>query len=265
MLTSYRKSDNVKLLARNATKEEGPFYCPECNDETILHKGSVKVHHFAHKPPISCKYGAGESVEHAYCKEQIYNGLCKVDTLYCEMERSLGEARPDIFVYSRASKKSYAIEVQISNLSMSEIALRTMRYAALDIYVLWLTPVPPTMFGNKIYSPTLWEKWLHAAYFGKVYYWVQDLRLQPVHFGKYYTWVDGNDYGGHYWKQSKRKKRLYYGEETSILKLRPAERQEWEGGDIFIPRCKLLSDHDRAWWKEDEDEYTRELRQSLFR
>src|SRR4051812_26111415 len=36
------------------------------------------------------------------------------------------------------------------------------------------------------YSPRLWEKWLHAAYFGRVYYWIEGLSLVGYHFDPHF-------------------------------------------------------------------------------
>ena len=61
MLTANRLSDAVKVIACDMYKTDGPFYCPICGTETILHRGPIKIAHFAHKPPTTCEYGRGES------------------------------------------------------------------------------------------------------------------------------------------------------------------------------------------------------------
>lgn len=57
MLCAIRQRDNQKVAAWDQQKIDGPFSCPVCVEETILKKGAMKVHHFAHKPPITCEYG----------------------------------------------------------------------------------------------------------------------------------------------------------------------------------------------------------------
>lgn len=74
MLTAIR-SDSQKTLAQDANKIDAPFTCPECNKNVILRKGLIKTPHFAHKPPVTCQYGQGESEEHRKCKQAIFNCL----------------------------------------------------------------------------------------------------------------------------------------------------------------------------------------------
>ncbi|MCR5864401.1 hypothetical protein [Aquincola sp. J276] len=49
------------------------------------------------------------------------------------------------------------------------------------MHVLWVA-----LAGEEIafspYSPRAWERWCHATYGGRVYYWTQADELQPVHF-----------------------------------------------------------------------------------
>jgi competence protein CoiA len=49
------------------------------------------------------------------------------------------------------------------------------------IYVLWLLQWKPELDGGR-YAPRLWEKWIHAAYFGRVYYWIQGLDVVSYTF-----------------------------------------------------------------------------------
>jgi competence protein CoiA len=150
MLTSLRQSDLQKVIADDTTKAEGPFMCPKCSSETILRKGMIKIHHFAHKPPIACEYGKGESEQHRKCKSEIYSYLSKHINITCELEKDLGNVVPDIYIDFGYGKSKYAIEVQISHLTMSSIISRTREYGRLGIYVLWLP----------IYNKVLEEQYL---------------------------------------------------------------------------------------------------------
>lgn len=67
MLSAYN-ADGRQVIARDVTKEDGPFYCPECQGEVTIKKGAIKVHHFAHVPPFACSFGVGESDEDAIAK-----------------------------------------------------------------------------------------------------------------------------------------------------------------------------------------------------
>jgi competence protein CoiA len=258
MLTSL-SIDGQKVIAQSTEKKSGPFVCPECGSETILHKGRIKIHHFAHKPPVSCEYGKGESLLHMHCKMEIYNHLTQIDRLDCELEKPLGKVRPDIYIYSKNKGKAYAIEVQISTLTMDKIIYRTKEYAKLGIYVLWLSPYNQEL-SNRLYAPKSWEKWLHATYFGRVYYWTHGLNVTPIHFSTYRKWIEETTWyesggyeqsAGGYLKAQKRQKRVIRGEAINIAQsFKPTDRDQWSGGDIFIPKCKILIDNQSPWWNE---------------
>ena len=72
MLVGVSENDN-RILARDASKES-KFFCPSCQEQLILKKGNVKIHHFAHKAESTCLY-AGESLDHLTTKLQIYDAL----------------------------------------------------------------------------------------------------------------------------------------------------------------------------------------------
>lgn len=261
MLTSLTLRNNQKVIAADVWKDDGPFFCPECRGETVVHKGNIKIHHFAHKPPISCEYGKGESLEHMECKTEIYNELLKNQNLICELEKPLGKVRPDVYIKSNVSGRSYAIEVQISNLTMDKIIYRTRQYNSLGISVLWLSPYKDEL-DKKIYSPQAWEKWIHATYFGRVYYWLYGLTLQPIHFGEHRKYVDESSWyesggyersAGGYFKTQKRTKVISRGKPVDITKsFKPVNRDAWVGGDMLVPQCKILMDTQDVWWKNSE-------------
>ena len=50
MLTALRTSDNEKVLARSSAKPDAPFMCPACRREVVLHKGLIRIPHFATRP-----------------------------------------------------------------------------------------------------------------------------------------------------------------------------------------------------------------------
>lgn len=257
MITSIRYSDGQKVVARDSQKQDGPFFCPKCQREAILRKGRVKVHHFAHKPPVVCQYGQGESEFHRVCKQSIFDCLVQeTDVAACELEKDLGKVVPDI--YFESGKVKVAIEVQISSLTMSKIIERTEEYNRLGIYVLWL-PISDDALQTEMYAPKQWEKWLHAAYFGRVYYWLHGLTVAGIHFDEYQLWVeesswytsDGDEMSaGGYFKRSKRYRTPNHGLTLNILQdFQATSRRTWAGGDIFVPNCRILTDKHTAWWK----------------
>lgn len=257
VLSAIRRSDSIKVLARYSSKAEGPFYCPYCFGELNIRKGRIKVHHFAHKPPVNCTHGEGETEAHRKCKETIFNCLSKRSNVTeLEIEKNLGTVIPDI--YAKINNIPVAIEVQRSNLSVNTITEKTQRYYELGIHVLWIA-IFHEKLNNERYSPKAWEKWCHAAYFGRVYYWVTGLTILPVHFAEYQlyvepsSWYESGGYersGGDYYRSSKRYRTPQPGRQVNITEnFQPNFRMQWKGGSIDIPTCNLYSDNQRVWWK----------------
>src|SRR5215207_5892769 len=188
MLTAMNGAGE-KVHARLADRDSSPFTCFCCRSQVTLRRGQAKAAHFAHRPPVTCEYGQGESDEHRRAKEEIFEHLSRspgVEKL--ELERDLGEVRPDVSCY--IGGVPVAVEVQASSLSVERIARRTEEYARKGVYVLWLPLHTPKLLGG-LYDPRPWERWLHAAYFGRVYYWAGGLRVRHVHFREYFAEARG--------------------------------------------------------------------------
>jgi competence protein CoiA len=236
MLTATRKSDGQKLAAWEACKDDRPFLCPCCQSLVTLRKGDVKAAHFAHQPPVTCEYGVGESEDHRRCKIAIYEHLVRHPRVTkCEMERNLGTVRPDVSAYINGVP--VAIEVQLSSLSLARISYRTAEYARKGIHVLWL-PLYTRDLNRELYCPRPWERWLHAAYFGRVYYWLEGLSIVPVHFRDYYASVRGRTRD--YQKLSRRKVPIEEGTVLLTDDFKPVSRKAWSGEHLSIPQAKLL-------------------------
>ena len=256
MLCGIISSSNQKVIARQVTKNHGPFHCTGCAHELIVKKGNIKVHHFAHKPPYCCSRGEGESEAHRKCKETIYFDLMtQGNVTELDIEKDFGAVVADI--YCKIDGVPVAIEVQRSNLSVNQITQRTSVYFKLGINVLWLALFDKKLNDDK-YSPTAWMKWCHAAYFGRVFYWIEGLAVLPVHYGTYSldvestSWFDsdGNESsGGGYSKASKRYKTPSFGAKHNLVQdLQSAYRQPWSGGSVSIPQCRLYVSKHPKWW-----------------
>src|SRR5215204_108640 len=188
MLTAMNGAGE-KVHARLADRDSSPFTCFCCRSQVTLRRGQAKAAHFAHRPPVTCEYGQGESDEHRRAKEEIYEHLSRLPHVTkLELERDLGEVRPDVSCY--IGGVPVAVEVQASSLSVERIAQRTAEYARKGVYVLWLPLFTPKLLGE-LYDPRPWERWLHDTYFGRVYYWAGGLRLRPVHFREHFATVRG--------------------------------------------------------------------------
>lgn len=244
MLTAARQASGEKVAAWEVERSEGPFFCFCCRQVVSLRRGEIKAAHFAHLPPVTCEYGSGESEAHRLCKIALFESLSKHPRVSkCEMERDLGTVRPDVSAY--INEVPVAIEVQLSNLSVSRIQYRTVEYARKGIYVLWL-PVYADALRAELYLPKPWEEWLHAAYFGRVYYWLEGLRVLPVHFRKTYASIRGRtrDY------EKPARRRVPIDGQQSIITddFRPVSSPARRVLRGSLPPTKLLLDAQPDWY-----------------
>ena len=247
MLTAQSERSGRKVQAWEARRGDQPFYCFCCRREVTLRRGSTRVAHFAHKPPILCEYGEGESATHRWCKQQIYTRLSESPCVEkCELERDLGTVRPDVSAY--IGGVPVAIEVQLSNLSIERLAHRTSEYSRKGIYVLWL-PLYTSALNKELYSPRPWELWLHSIYNGRVYYWREGLRIQPVHFREYYVQVSGRTRD--YEKLSRRKVPLEGKSVTLTEEFKPSISRNWSSSKQSSPELKLFVDTQPRWYWQD--------------
>jgi competence protein CoiA len=241
MLRALRKSSGQKTFAFSESKENGPFRCPECTREVVLRSGTVRMKHFAHKTPIVCAYGRGESDSHRRCKTEIYEALLREPGVTnIALERRMGTNRPDVSAYINGVP--VAIEVQLSALSLETIIYRTKEYARKGIYVLWL-PQWKSSLGSARYSPRLWEKWVHAAYFGQVYYWLGELQVARYRFhpclkrtGAPRSGNPATDFRFH----SRRYRTPKRDGTFNLVRFLPKERAAWESKRFKIPAAKLF-------------------------
>lgn len=235
-------SNRERCYASDSKKNEGPYFCQdsECGEKLILRKGSIKIHHFAHKSTNSCNYSSGESELHYKCKTDICktleeHELCK----NCEIERSLCEVRPDVSL--RINNFPVGIEIQKSTIDIREIIRRTKIYKQKKIFVFWIIPSLDLInfrYDAKLkkftFKPKAWQRILHKMYYGRLYIWSGNATILPLHYEDliYYeeeiNWVqenyghlEGTDwyqkhhqlaYSGGYEKKSKTRKEIRWSE-----------------------------------------------------
>ena len=248
MLSARRQSDGATVLAYFERPGNAPFLCLECNQEVILKSGARRVNHFAHASRIPCPFAQGESDEHRKCKLEIYEALLREPGVEnVALERSLGPVRPDVSATIRGTP--VAIEVQISSLSLETILNRTIWYFRKGISVLWLLQWTPKLDAAR-YSPKLWEKWVHAAYFGRVYYWQGALNVVSYQFEPSLKAVPRTSWysndgkrmtGGGYTRRSKRYRQPIRGGRFNLARdFVSRDRFWWEGGGLKVPDAKLF-------------------------
>jgi competence protein CoiA len=248
MLCAKRKLTGEIVTAYLSSKSDGPFACPDCSDEVILKAGRRTVNHFSHVNPLACRFAQGESEAHRYCKLEIYESLLRTPGVAdAALERPLGSNRPDVSAYINGVP--VAIEVQISSLSLETIMRRTIDYHQKGIYVLWLLQWKPELDAGR-YTPKLWEKWIHAAYFGRVYYWIEGLQIVSYTFEPSLksvprkTWYAGDGRkmtGGGYTRRLKRRRTPVRGATLNLATdFEPKERFWWEGNGVRVPDAKIF-------------------------
>lgn len=248
MLTAVRVSDGRTVAAYFERKTNGPFRCLECGKDVVLRTSKNRVDHFAHTNPRECAVFQGESELHRRCKMEIFEELQDADGVSnVALESPMGTNRPD--VSATIHGVDVAIEVQISALSVETIMRRTINYARKGIHVLWLLQWTPALESRR-YTPKQWEKWIHTAYFGRVYYWLRGLKVASYQFEPTLksvprkTWFskDGKRMsGGGYTKRSKRFRTPVRGEVFNLARdFGPTERFWWEGNGIKVPDAKLF-------------------------
>lgn len=182
MLKAIRSKDRAKVYAFRVEKIEAPFLCPECGENLVVHKGQIKIHHFAHRPGYNCRRVSGESYEHLMAKQAIFESLVNYPFVTdLELEKNFDCSVAD--VYAKIYGAPVAIEIQKSYLSIEDVRRRTSNYHKLGIAVLWAGLWRDELSCS--YMPELWEKWCHAAYYGKVYYWNEGESFFAVNFKKY--------------------------------------------------------------------------------
>lgn len=258
MLSAIRVSDAEQVPAFEEERGKESYQCPECKSDVVLKKCRLKVDHFAHKPPVTCAYGTGESETHRRSKLEIYQALeLRAEVTKLELERGLKTIRPDISF--QVGDSYVAFEVQLSALTVEKIVQRTSEYAKKKIALLWLAQWSDRLL-KRPYVPSAWERWVHAANFGRVYYWKSGLTVVPCHFGECHLWKPGSSWyspegqaeiAGFFWQKSKRYVVPVLGPSMSLLDdFKEQTRPPWEEGRFPVPAHKMWFDkHIRSWPK----------------
>ena len=255
-----------KCIAWEAEKVDGPFVCPGCFGEVILKKGKIKEHHYAHKPPFNCIYGTGESQLHYRCKREIFEALSAHPRCSeCEVEKRLEGVRPD--VYAKIDSNEIAIEVQKTNIDLDDISKKSVIYSELGIYVLWLVPNDSPKLSwhdgeeEWVCRPKEWEKYFHAIYYGRLYYWQNGLLVAPYHFNTFKIYVEERErydeygdeqYAGGYYKDARALKapiKCPRNQIDIVNDFSPRRRDKFSSKNWSIPSCNIWIDSMKAWWR----------------
>lgn len=134
--------------------------------------------------------------------------------------------------------------------------------------------------GKKlIHRPKEWQKYLHAMYFGKLYFWQEEALVCPIHMEPYECYVehgnwvddfyddigeslegtywhdehyDGADYGGYHRTSKTIKEVRYPKREKQVLHLVEdfvsSKRKPFNPTNWSIPESLLWIDTLKKWW-----------------
>ncbi len=264
MLTAFLLNKNKKIQAAEAQKQQGPFICPACKKQLTLRKGSIRIHHFAHKHESNCYY-KGESQVHLRTKLDIYEYIQQqygAHIQQLELEYFLPGLRPDVYVEGK--KKKIAIEVQVSPLSPKELFDRTAQYQQLGIYVLWVLPFDQkrmlkewTEGAAPQFKPfrLKWHEQLIAfMYFRTLTFWDLSHRFSKAFLLAQMedTWTSGGEYYSIDWsttlqfepkKQKNKKRPAKVRFDVTLADLQPiiAPAFQMRGLSLELPKRNILS------------------------
>lgn len=268
MLTAL-SNQNRPCYAWEAENTDGPFICKECRKEVTLRKGPVRIHHFAHKPPVTCQCGKGETELHHIAKKAIFEALKNnPNCSYCELEYKINDIIPD--VYAVINNVPVAIEVQRSKMNLQDVYDRTVARHKNGLSVIWIVPSMDLLkiFREHELNMSRVPKWmaaLHTLAYGRIYVWSGDGdSVIPVHFKKVYRHIPYDEfhdsegeyrYVGEYDRLYRDRKVVIPAPQGSICigtNFHASNIKEFSTKTYKVPACSIWHDSLKKWWN-DED------------
>ena len=224
--------NGVRVDARNAIRGEA-HRCPGCNAEVILKRGRRVIAHFAHKPPVDCSWGKGETHAHRYSKALVADALTERGLnaeVEFEVETLTGDRRADVMTWHPGTGQAIAIELQHSTIDLDNIEARARSYASAGIAQFWIgflsknakdkaLPDGKDRWKIEQYSARPFENWISGFNMGKGFWMYDPFEgcFWNCEISDHHTWVEEttryDEYGeehyhGGYWRKSKRWKEL---------------------------------------------------------
>ncbi len=256
MYAAYTEQ-RVIIGSWEASKEDAPFFCIGCHSRAILKKGPEKYPHFAHVSLTNCSYGRGESVRHWKAKFAMRDALeqdSRVNDV--QVERAIGKGFGDVSFHDTEHNKVDS-EMQMSTIPTDLISQRTQLYNSEDFAVLWLLDPSNLLSGRERYPARRMEKYLHALYFGRVYYWLGGQKILVVEFHEcqpegffnrfHRAWDGGNGY------IYSRYVTAWVRGELNIADLQVVTRKPENVGRFSLPAAQL-------WCLPEDSERSQELK-----
>lgn len=267
--------DNQPIHAKVAQKEkDGPFYCPETNEELIVRHCIEKIDHFAYKARLSPIMNKEETELHKSCKQEIREALkdaipegnWEIERQGLNEDNAKGYKKVIPDISGRVGGKGIIIEIQASFLSIQRIIQRTLEYNKRGGYLLWVIPLTEHL-GKEEFRPRLFERFLHQMYYGRTYYWVKGngRLLIPTHYDTAERYIEvsnwfesdgGERVEGGYYKPYLRIKKPLYGKMVDIASDFVGEERSTfvpDNEKMEIPACKIFKDSLSYWWSTESN------------
>lgn len=253
--------EQERILASLASK--GPtYYCPGCSEEVILKKGRKVIHHFSHKPPVTCNWAAGETSLHLGAKEAFYNFFnAKGIPVEIELPLASKQLRADVHVIGRNGTPT-VFELQHSSIALDEIERRTRLYFQEGIALTWIPLIQPEKLNGEVrngkivikrYTPKPFERWLHGFNYGHIWYfdpkniqlWHGTLEKSMIDVPVSEWYEEGGNLAsaGGYTRISKRWKKLTLTGPISLdaVAFKTKKREMTALGKYWYPSGKIVS------------------------
>lgn len=184
-----------------------------------------------------------EGEKHLSAKRQIAHVLEKhPDVTDLQQEHHFGMVQADLTFFFRGIQ--VAIEIQRSNVSWTNIVERTHQYHILGIHVLWILISNSPLRKGLDASVPLWQRCLHALYFGVMYYWIGGQLVAPIHLERcvnpkqqYYDFQKGRWHSQLY----EQIRTPWLLEPVQITDLHPITRSAGMYGEYALPEAFLLN------------------------
>ena len=171
------QDDNGRIDA-SAAGRGSKYICPNCLSEVVLKRGRIVIPHFAHKAPVTCEWGSGETQAHLEAK-RLFAEAFAARGLRVEIEHVVPSLpsyrRADIMVWTKRGRR-VAVELQHTPIGLDEIEERAFAYARAEITQVWIPflshkvwaqaeritePTKRTEYVVERYPARPFERWIH--------------------------------------------------------------------------------------------------------
>jgi competence CoiA-like predicted nuclease len=184
-----------------------------------------------------------EGERHLSVKRQIAQALKQhPEVTDLRQEQPFGPVQADIAFSLRTRR--VAVEIQQSDASWTNIAKRTHHYHTLGIHVLWVLVSDSPLRKGVIATVPMWQRGLHALYFGVIYYWMREQLLLPIHLQRcvnpnqqYYKFQEGRWHSPLY----EHLRMPWLLDPVQITQLHPIVRSAAVHRDYTLPKASLLN------------------------